>query len=165
MIEQETNTETVSPEIKPEGESLESAFSEFEKGTSTFTVPKEDSGTTKSISPTGTPESNALADQLKIKMFLGFACFMLAGFNMFIFNMLSKHKVEMSDMRLDEAEKEEVAIYLNSPEILELINKLPVWIIGVAHVEMMFYSKWEIGVERVKAEKKITEMEVVNEKK
>lgn len=163
------------PELKQSEKdtSLESAFSDFEKGTSEFIIENENKVQNSESKGTEIPPDKInesfnpnveLANNLKIKMFLGFFCFMISGANLFLFNLLSKTKVETADMKLNEEEKVELAIYLNNPEVLELINKLPVWVWGVVHIEMLMYTKFEIGVVRVKKENELKAKEVKAEK-
>lgn len=130
---------------------LENAFAEFENSTSTFkpnqeTIQQNSNQTSNSNSSTvNTDNSNVLsiADNFKLRLFLGFCCFLLAGFNTFLFNMFFKGNVSVSQMTLDEAEREELVPYLNTPRIIEFIRKIPAEFLAIAHIEMMFYTKYK----------------------
>jgi hypothetical protein len=80
--------------------------------------------------------------KMKVKIFLGFFCMILSGINTFLFNFMFKKKVSFNDMILDEKEREQLAIYMDIPEIVKIIHSIPEWIIAVAHVEYLFYAKF-----------------------
>ncbi len=148
QIEQPAQEEPTPVQALNAGETLEDQFREFESTDSTFDpengLPPEQVDEAPPIP--GNPaqvEPQLTAEQkIKIKMFLGFVCFLLSAGNTFIFNLIFKSEVPLKEMLLDDEEKAQVEPYLNSPQILAFIDRLPGWIIGVAHIEYMMYEKF-----------------------
>ena len=148
------------------GESLEDDFMKFEKNKSEF-IPEQEENPEGEPSPEDAVVNN-LATQMKIKMFVGFCCLLLAGFNNFVLNKIKKTNVPFDDMKLTDAEQESIMPYMDAPEVIAFIDKIPVGLIAVIHIEYMFIQKHnavssdykiqpEIKVvkdEEVKAEKK-----------
>lgn len=136
------------PEINP-ASSLEEDFKNFEKSTSEYKAMGEENSTTnikgKAVNTLITTEQ-----KVKIKLFLGFACFLLSGFNTFLFNMVFKDKVALDEMLLSDTEKEELQEYLNTPEVIAFIEKIPPYVIAIAHIEYMFYLKYRSAVKKKK---------------
>lgn len=146
-----------------EKENLDAAFANAEKTISTFVPEAEDIANsenktivdvnaTNNEQPSNvlTLQSMSAAQLFKIKMFLGFVCFLLSVLNRFILNYLKKTNVPLSKMLLDDEEKEVLEVYLDSPEILAIIDKIPGWAIGAAHVEYMFISKHSLVADSYK---------------
>lgn len=163
-VEKKEVKETIETETPKQESSIDKNFADFEKTIATHEVESNiqnsDTNISKvNVSKPSDPFNASISDMVKIKMFLGFACFLLSGLNMFLFNILSKTKVELSDMTLDADEKESIEPYLNDPRIVEMINKLPSWVIAVAHIEIIMYDKFTDGVKRIKAEEKKKEEE------
>lgn len=152
--------------IQPEENStpsLEDEFKEFEKATSEF-KPEIKPVLNEQGEEIIAPELNP-ADSFKIKMFLGFASFLLTGFNTFLFNMAFKGGVEVSEMQLNEREQASLEKYLHTPEIIAFLSKIPSWVWAVAHVEFMFYQKYRFAVKMKEGIEKETEKETGNKKK
>ena len=82
-----------------------------------------------------------LTDKIKLKMFVGFMCFLLAGLNTFLLNKMRKTNVPFEKMQLTDEEVESVMPYMESPEVMEFINKIPTWLMAVVHLEYMFLAK------------------------
>ncbi len=144
------------------GNGMDEDFAKFKQTTSTFVpdpettgIPNTGIGTiTKLVTPT--PEQ-----LLKIQLFAGFALYMIAGLNTFIFNKIKKTNVPLEEMLLSDDEEKALLPYLNSTEILMWIDKLPIWAVGILHMEYMFFIKYN----SVKDEYKITKKEKVIESK
>lgn len=106
-----------------------------------------------SVSPD--PVMTDFAFEIKMKMFLGALCYVLSGLHVVLFNLLTKKQITFEDMQLNETEQASIRIYLNSPKVLELINKIPGWVWGIIHVEFIFLGKL----------KKVTALKSVGKKK
>ncbi len=134
----ETLGEPTPPQQNKEFDSIESEFSQMEKTVSNFSADESnDQPPEGEQSNTPTP-----ADLIKIRMFLGFACFVLAGLNTIILNWVNGTVVPMSEMKLKETEIDSLMIYLNNEEVLKIVNTVPTWAIGLCHLEFMFISKY-----------------------
>lgn len=134
--------ETVAPD-QDGGKALEAGYQEFLNTDSKFNP--DDTGTQipgEEKKPGEVAPPISVEQQMKLRMFLGFMCFLLSAANTFIFNMLFKADVPVKEMLLDEDEQRQIEPYLNSPQILAFIDKLPGWVIAVAHVEYMMYDKF-----------------------
>lgn len=137
--------------IKPSivDEDLDAKFREFEKTTSEF-VPDSDDVVTpvsgepqKDIKPT-------MEQTIKIKMVLGFACMLLSGLNTFLLNKIKKTKVPFDKMILSDEEQATLEPYLNSADVLNMIDKIPTWLLGILHIEYLFYTKHSIHSDEFK---------------
>jgi len=122
------------------GDSLEDDFMKFEKNKSEFIPDNEEQIPDGTISPEDAVVNN-LATQMKIKMFVGFCCLLLAGFNNFVLNKIKKTNVPFDDMKLTDAEQESIMPYMDAPEVIAFIDKIPVGLIAVIHIEYMFIQK------------------------
>jgi len=153
---------------KGDTDDLNEAFNEFEKTTSGFTPEQEAEETTTEETTTGEaktePVELTFEQKTKLKMFVGFACFVLSGLNMFLLNKVRKSNVPFKKMILEEHERDSIMPYMESPEIIAFIDKLPTWLIAVAHIEYIYIQKHSefsdeykiIEVEEVKTEKEKT---------
>lgn len=127
---------------------LESDFKDFEKSVAEFQPETENENNVSDITPQKVEVT--LEQKIKIKMFVGFCCFLLTGLNVFIFNKIRSTKVPYEKMILNSAEIESLTPYMESTEVLNFIDKLPTWLIGVLHVEYMYFQKHAEFVEEYK---------------
>ena len=162
---EEMKPEEIKPEeTKPEEineTSLEDDFKMFEETVSKF-KPENKKEPEKIIDGENIIADNFIqpdaVTEFKIKMFLGFALFLLTGFNTFIFNKFLRKDISISEMELNEREKDAVSKYLNSPEIIRWLQKIPSYIWAILHIEFMYYQKYQFAVklkEKNKKEEKI----------
>lgn len=152
------------PEIKnvaPVGDDIDSAFKDFEKTVSTFTPNGDDNSTEAGEQTTADNAAKEIERGIKVKMFTGFICFLLSGFNVFILNMIKKTKVPMDKMLLSESERVSIEPYMNSNEIIQFIDKMPTWLIGIIHIEYMFIQKHSAVSDEYKVIKKELKMKKV----
>ncbi len=127
---------------------LTADFNQFEKTVSDFTpeqkevptnnVSNDSGGTTSS---TTEKEEDPIVKQLKLKMLVGLVCTVLVGVNNKLLNIIKGSNVPFKEMELDETEKESLIPYLDSPEILAFLDKIPAWLMGVIHFEYMMFQK------------------------
>ena len=82
------------------------------------------------------------AQKGEIRMYFGFACFILVGLNTFILNKISKTNVPTSAMDLDSNEIDSMMPYLENEKVLQLINKLPKELLAFLHFEFMMITKF-----------------------
>lgn len=124
------------------GAGMDADFEAFKKGNSEFIPDAETNATGVGTAVINKPVTPTPEQQLKIKLFAGFALYMIAGLNTFIFNKVSKTDVPLDEMLLEDSEEEALLPYLNSVEVLTWIDKLPIWVVGFLHMEYMFYIKF-----------------------
>lgn len=86
--------------------------------------------------------SSAMVDNFKLQMFTGLLFLLLDGVHSFLFRFVSKYDVKSKDIAFDEADKEAVQIYFNTPRVMNFINKMPAELIGFMHVEYIYYQKF-----------------------
>lgn len=163
------NNEALPPELDGEvqqntGNDLDADFEAFDKKTSSF-VPEQNNTSentgSENTNTSGDPgEMFDLGTTIKMRMLVGLCCMLLAGFNTFLFNKMKGTAVPFKEMELDEDERESLLPYLDDPRIIEFINKIPSWLIGLIHVEYMFYKKHsDVAVNYIKP-KKVIKMKV-----
>lgn len=151
-----TEIETPIPQSSEISEDLENKFSGFNNTVSDFTpdtpdIPQIDGGDNPSNSQTPqTPHIPTAEEQMKIKMFLGFCSFLLVGFNTWLLNYLRKTKVPTDKMQLSETELASFEPYFSGEEVLKILNKIPGWMIGIAHFEYMMFTKHRQFVDEYK---------------
>lgn len=140
---------------------LDSDFEAMQKNISSFTPESDEQHEVeqnpKDVVPT-------MEQQIKIKMFVGLMCYLLAGLNMILLNIIRKTKVPFDKMTLTDDERDSILPYLNSVEILQFIDKLPTWLIGVVHVETMFFMKHNTYVDEYKIIKEDKKLKQVTDK-
>lgn len=130
-----------------QNDSLEDRFEQFSKQTAEFTPEQPNEGTVIPNEQVGgevsESQENAVTRGIKIKMFVGFACFVLSGFGTWLLNMLKGTKVPLEKMYFTKEEKESLEPYMDDPKVLAFIDKLPTWLIAVGHVGILLNSKHE----------------------
>lgn len=117
-------------------------FKAMEKNISTFQPDQpadqgtNDLGTAKAeyVEPT-------MAQAVKIRMFAGFFFYVLSGLETFLLNKIKRTAVPFDKMILDDDEQDSMLPYLQSPEIVDFIDKLPTWLIAVCHYQFMMFEK------------------------
>lgn len=144
------NTEppVVVPEVQPNAGStstLDEDYNQFLNTTSQLT-PDDDKLPPEVIGADGQKKPAPVAitpeQRVKVRMLLGFFCFILSWGNTIVLNMIFKAEVPVSELELDETEKNSILPYLESPEVITFIENLPVWLIAVVHIESMFIEKF-----------------------
>lgn len=157
LNEAETGESFEPQNIEPsEPDSLEERFKKFSEQSAEFKPEQPTEGTPINPEQVGEPlvEESAIARQIKIKMFVGFSCFVLAGFGTWLLNMIKGTKVPVDKMYFTPAEKESLMPYMDDPRILEFIDKLPTWVIAAGHIGFMINSKHELYAKEFKVIKK-----------
>ena len=95
-----------------------------------------------------------LANIIKTKLVLTFACIVLEGFHSFIYGLISKHEIKSEDMKLTEIERDSLLPYFDSPSVLNFISKIPSEIIAIIHLEYIFFIKFRSVVDKKNSESK-----------
>jgi len=131
-------------------EDIDAAFKEFinTKSDHTFEETHEETNTS---SGGGEPipereqqtETFDLAADFKLKLFLNLFFLLLDGVHAFVYNMFSKYKIKREDIALEDGDKEGLEVYFRTPRIMGLINKLPPEIIGLVHIEYLYFEKFK----------------------
>ena len=144
--------EVVKIEISPE---LEDRFKNFDSTSAEF-EPEENENTfsegekRENAPHVNEPRIPTAEEQLKIKMFLGFCSFLLVGFNTFLLNFLRKSSVPFDKMILTDDELLQFTPYVSGEQMLNFLNKIPAWLIGIAHFEYLMFSKHSLHVQDYK---------------
>lgn len=121
------------------GIDLEAEFSNMEKTSSEF-----DPENTEEQIPTDDKKDDKLNDFeiARIRIFIGFACYFMSGFHTILFNKLRHFAVPSKEMQFGDDEKEALMVYLQNRQVLELIDKVPTWVIGLVHMEYIMITKY-----------------------
>ncbi len=119
----------------------ESEFVPEENETQNSTDNKSTTSTSKNPTVTNVLYVPNIEEQWKIKMLVGLASFILVGLNVFLFNKIRGSDIKAEQMQLSEAEQKQFHIYLHSPKVIEMINKIPTGIIGFIHFEYTLFQK------------------------
>lgn len=144
------------PKIKieeKEDKSLEDAFAEFESESTEFSPPESGEDTPND----GTELKDLKHEQsnlFKIQMFMNFASFLLVGFNTVVLNVIFKKDISTEEMAMNQRDKDAISPYLNSPEVIQMLSKIPSWVWGIVHVEWIFISKYRHAVKMKELNKK-----------
>lgn len=132
-------SEEIANEIPPiEVNSFEDDLKLFEKTNSEFTPEPVEEVNKKTEN---NPEAIKVENKIKARMFLGFFCFLMAGFFTYLFNMIKGVKVPVKKMILEDEEVDSLMPYMESPEVMEWVDKLPTWAVASVHIGYMFYEK------------------------
>jgi len=145
MVEGETvNPEIEEPISKEQENDFENAFDEFARTSSQHTVSKEKSNSENSDNNSFADDVELdIVDQFKIKMFLGLAFILVDGLHEFLYSMVTKYKIKKGSMSLDEEDQQTLEVYFQSKKMVELINKIPTQVIGIVHMEYIYYQKFK----------------------
>lgn len=133
----EGNIQSEFEQQKNDSLNVEDAFREFETKKSGYVADDQVIPEVNKI-VNGVP---TFEQKMKVKMFAGFIFFLLVGVNVFILNKIKGTKVPSDKMQLTEDELETFSKYLESPEVIAMIDKLPAWLIGTMHFEMVMIQK------------------------
>lgn len=150
---------------------LDSAFDEAEKTDAEFTPeqkPEEEQeqqeqtqSTSEKTTSEGSPAPPAVIDpntealnKMKIQFVTGFILYLFSGINTFILNMVSGTEVPMEELEFNEAEKKAVSVYVDTPQIMELLNKMPPWLMAIMHMEWIVIRKFRAVKGKYKKKKK-----------
>lgn len=151
-----SDTETFTNSIEDDFEKMEKSTAEFsptEDGNLDDAEPTENSDVKKDFKLTD-------ADKFKIRLFLGFALYLIAGINVIILNFINGSKVPAKELNFDDDEKDDLMPYLENEKVMEWINKIPVEVLAIVHIEYMMIMKfnalapkYKIGVKEEKENK------------
>lgn len=83
------------------------------------------------------------ADSFKLKIFLSLMFALLDGFHVFIYGFISKYKITKEDIALEEGDREGLEIYFRTQRVMDMINRLPVELIGFVHIEYLYFQKFQ----------------------
>jgi hypothetical protein len=150
---EETTTET-KEEVKQafeNEEKLEDEFAEFLNTSSEHSF--ENNETEKTQASEAAPENNlSFADEFKVTMFIGFIFMFLDGIHAFAYQFVSKYKFDKKELAMDKEDKEALEMYFKTPRVAAILNKIPTEIIGVAHMEYIYFTKFQEMIEMKKEE-------------
>ena len=125
---------------------IEQAFEQFNKSNSDF-KPEENQAPDPS-DPTEIDLSQA--ENFKLQIFISLMFTLLDGLHVFIYGFMSKYKITREDIGLDETDKQGLEIYFKTQRVMDLINRLPVEVIGFLHIEYMYFNKFQEFNKRMK---------------
>lgn len=126
---------------------LEADFAKFAESHSDMDIPQiEESSSTED--PTEIDLSDA--DSFKLQIFLSLCFALLDGLHAFIYGFISKYKLMREDIALDESDKAGLEIYFRTQKVMNIINRLPVEVIGFLHIEYMYFNKFQEFNKRMK---------------
>lgn len=120
---------------------LERDFAEFEKSKSENSV--------EELKPVVSPEADIFddeiseADNFKVQLFMSLMFALLDGLHVFIYGFISKYKITREDIALEESDREGLAMYFKTKKVVDMINRLPVEVIGFVHMEYMYFNKFQ----------------------
>jgi hypothetical protein len=157
----------VTAETKPgsnDSSRLEAMYEKFKTSKSNFAASEEDAKQEnlvvdvpevepeKEKEPEGDPVDDKETAKVKFKMLLAFLNFVCAGLHVIFFNMLSKYKVSIDDIKLDDKDLETLESYVPIEKVMEILKKIPVWVFPALHVEFIFITNWttHISIEKKK---------------
>jgi hypothetical protein len=148
----------VTAETKPgsnDSSRLEAMYEKFKTSKSNFAASEEDAKQEnlvvdvpevepeKEKEPEGDPVDDKETAKVKFKMLLAFLNFVCAGLHVIFFNMLSKYKVSIDDIKLDDKDLETLESYVPIEKVMEF---------PALHVEFIFITNWttHISIEKKK---------------
>ena len=119
---------------------VEQAFNSFNEANSNF-QPEEQQSDPNTLDPTEIDLSQA--ENFKLQIFISLMFTLLDGLHVFIYGFMSKYKITREDIGLDETDKQGLEIYFKTQRVMDLINRLPVEVIGFLHIEYMYFNKFQ----------------------
>ena len=134
-------------------ETLTDAFDEFEKYTTDLKAVNVEEAK-KDGSVATTPD---LSYQVKVHFFVGIFLTLVSGVHVIVVNLFAKMDLTLEDLRFEDHEKAALTPYFNSPKIVELLNKLPDWVLLVAQMEFFMVNKISRVVKQKKEQKRLKE--------
>lgn len=140
---QESNT----PE-ETENDEIEEAFQRFNEANSEQKA-EEPQGNANDSDPTEIDLSQA--ENFKLQIFISLMFTLLDGLHVFVYGFISKYKITRDDIGLDENDKQGLEMYFKTQRVMDMINRLPVEIIGFLHIEYMYFNKFQEFNKKMKA--------------
>lgn len=98
----------------------------------------------------------SFADEFKVTMFIGFIFMFLDGIHAFAYQFISKYKFDKKELAMDKEDKEALEMYFKTPRVAAILNKIPTEIIGLVHMEYIYWQKFQEIMERKKEEEEYT---------
>lgn len=147
---------------------LEDDFEKFVNGNSEHTIDKENKSETTTIDFLPNADEFNMVEDFKVQIFAGIFFSLLDELHFFIYKFMSKHDLKKEDLSLDEDDQEGLQMYFKTKRVLDLINKLPVELIGFIHVEWIYYQKFRDATNNKKdseQEKKLILLKEFEERK
>lgn len=139
-VKQNTETKTESKTDDPLYD-LDKDFEQFQSSKSEHEIEKQPEAQTNQDE--FIPTEINMVESFKLQMFLGLFFLMLDGMHVFMYRFISKLDIKKDDIALDESDQESLAVYFQTPRVLALINKLPSELIGLVHIEYLYWQKFE----------------------
>ncbi len=143
--------ETEEENTGSDDDELENDFANFRKTKSTHEIPKEEK---PEASNDFIPDNVTDADDFKIKMFTGIFFMIVDELHVFLYNFFSKHKLTRDDIGLDEDDRDGLNIYFKTKKVMDFINRLSPEVMGLIHMEWLYYNKFKEFTDRKKLEEK-----------
>jgi hypothetical protein len=138
---QGTGGENINVGANNTNEIIDDLEADFKKFNQTTTDQKPEENTIREEGDPGIDLSQA--EDFKLQIFLSLMFALLDGMHLFIYRFLTKYKLEKEDLALDEDDKQGLQIYFRTQKVMDLINRMPVEIIGFIHMEWMYFEKFQ----------------------
>jgi hypothetical protein len=149
------------PETKKEEMDFDEDFDKFISSTSSHDIPEEEDTPGEFIPD---KDNRDAGEEFKLRIFIGLFFMLIDGFHAFAFSMFSKHKITSEEIGLDADDQEGLEIYFKgSQKIMNFINKLSPEIMGLIHMEWLYFNKFKEIVKRKELEEANTEEEEEDE--
>jgi hypothetical protein len=132
--ETKTNDGTGNPE-----DDLENDFEKFNQNISNHQIEQPEDND----DPENLEIDLSDAENFKLQIFLSLMFALLDGLHVFVYKFMTKYKITREDIALDETDKAGLEIYFRTQKVMDLINRLPVEIIGFFHIEYMYFNKFQ----------------------
>lgn len=150
-IKTETKTEAP-PVVETKKDEIEDAFSNFMQSKTKHEAPVQEEKHELEN------DDIDIGTQFKTRLFVGLFFLVLDGFHAFLYSQLSKYKITKEEMEMNAKDQEALEMYFQSPKVVAFINKLPEWIIGIAHTEYIYWHKFK-SIVRTHEAKELKEAE------
>ena len=137
---------------------IEAAFEKFEQTTSAH---KPEETTANSNDPTEIDLS--IAEDFKLQLFMGFMFELIDGIHVFIYGFISKYKIDREDIGLDENDREGLQMYFRTERVMNLINRVPAELMGIIHMEYLYFQKFRDFNKKMKEQEPDEEEEETEE--
>ena len=136
----EAPEETIEETIEEPLDELEADFEKFNQSSTSHEIEENEQQSESSDSP---EIDLSDAENFKLQIFLSLMFALLDGLHVFIYKFISKYKLSREDIALDESDKAGLEIYFRTQKVMDLINRLPVEVIGFIHIEYMYFNKFQ----------------------
>lgn len=130
---------------------LEDSYKRFEESTSDFDPDQEepeDLGDTNIFNN----KQKKFENHFKVQMFIGIFFFLMDSLHAFVYQMFSKYKIDHKELSLDIDEREGLDMYFHDPRVTNFINKLNPMVLGVLHMEYLYFQKFRQLTEKLDSE-------------